>query len=94
MNANWKETPASMWAWLAQRFSALFALGLVTYHYFNPMNQRAQTLLIGFVLFHAVLGIRVILLDLGLNTKHQKLALFVLAGLGVVLFAAGALWNR
>ena len=94
MNSNWKETPVSMWAWLAQRFSAIFALGLVTYHYFNPMNQHAQTLLIGFVLFHAVLGVRVILLDFGLSPRYQKLALFVLAGLGVVLFTAGAIWNR
>jgi len=93
-NSNWKETPASMWAWIGQRLSAVFALGLVTYHYFNPLNQHAQTLLLGFVLFHAVLGVRVILLDIGLGTKHQKIALFVLAGLGAVLFAAGAIWNR
>jgi succinate dehydrogenase / fumarate reductase cytochrome b subunit len=92
--SNLKETPASMWAWLAQRFSAVFALGLVTYHYFNPLNQHAQTLLLGFVLFHAVLGVRVILLDLGLSTKHQKVALFLLAGLGLVLFTAGTIWNR
>jgi succinate dehydrogenase / fumarate reductase cytochrome b subunit len=83
-----------MWAWLAQRISAVFALGLVTYHYFNPMNQHAQTLLLGFVLFHAVLGVRVILLDFGLSARHQKLALFVLAGLGIVLFTAGTIWNR
>jgi len=92
--SNWKETPASMWAWLLQRFSAVFALGLVTYHYFNPVNQHAQNLLLGFVLFHAVLGLRVILLDLGLREKNHKLALFVLAGLGLLLFTAGALWNR
>ena len=94
MSTSYKATPASMWAWLAQRFSAVFALGLVVYHYFNPFNQHAQTLLLAFVLFHAVLGVRVILLDFGLNTKRQKLALFILTGLGIVLFAAGALWKR
>lgn len=94
MSTSLKETPASMWAWLAQRFSAVFALGLVTYHYLNPFNQHAQTLLLAFVLFHAVLGVRVILLDFGLNTKHQKMALFILAGLGIVLFGAGTLWKR
>jgi len=95
MSTNWKETPESMWAWLGQRFSALVALGLVIYHYFDPINQRAQNCLIAFVVFHAMLGVRVILLDLGvLREKHQKLALFVLSGVGVVLLAAGVLWNR
>jgi succinate dehydrogenase / fumarate reductase cytochrome b subunit len=55
----------SMWAWIGQRVSALFALGLVVFHYFDPVNERVQTLLIGFVIFHAVLGLRVILLDFG-----------------------------
>ena len=70
MNSNWKETPGSMWAWLAQRVSALFALGLVIYHYFNPCNPQAQNLLIGFVIFHAALGVRVILLDLGITKRY------------------------
>ena len=94
MNTNWNSTPASMWAWLGQRVSALFALGLVTYHFFNPFNQHAQTLLMAFVVFHAVLGVRVILLDFGLSTRHQKLALLLLAGLGIALFTAGTIWNR
>ena len=94
MNTNWNATPASMWAWLGQRFSALFALGLVTYHVINPLNPHAQTLLLVFVAFHAVLGLRVILMDFGLNTKHQKTALFVLVALGLALLTAGTLWNR
>jgi succinate dehydrogenase/fumarate reductase cytochrome b subunit len=59
----------SMWAWIGQRVSALFALGLVLFHYIDPVNERVQTLLIVFVLFHALLGVRVILLDLGVM-KH------------------------
>ncbi len=66
---NWKATPGSMWAWIGQRFSAVFALGLVVYHYFNPWNLHAQTLLVGFVGLHALLGLRVILMDLGLIGK-------------------------
>ena len=83
-----------MWAWLGQRASALFALGLVIYHFFDPGNHRVQTLLLGFVLIHAMLGVRVILLDFGMNARNHKVALVVLAGAGVVLFAAGTLWNR
>ena len=94
MSIKLNSTPASMWAWLAQRISAVFALGLVTYHVINPLNPHAQTLLLAFVVFHAVLGIRVILMDFGLNTKHQKTALFVLVAIGVALFTAGAIWNR
>ena len=94
MTPDWKDTPASMWAWLGQRLSALFALGLITYHYFDPVNQRAQNILLAFVLFHAVLGLRVILLDLGLDTKKHKSALVVLVLFGIVLATAGALWNR
>jgi len=57
----------SMWAWIGQRVSAVFALGLVIFHYINPLNERVQTLLILFVVFHALLGVRVILLDLGIG---------------------------
>ena len=91
---NWKETPASMWAWIAQRFSAMFALGLVIYHYFNPSNRHAQQLLIAFVAFHAFLGLRVILLDFGLKGRLHKVALFTLTGLALAIFTADAIWNR
>lgn len=57
----------SMWAWITQRLSAIFALALVVAHYINPLNQRVQTLLLAFVVLHALLGLRVILLDLGLG---------------------------
>ena len=66
---NWKETPGSMWAWIGQRFSAVFALGLVIFHYFYPWNLQAQNLLIVFVGFHALLGLRIILIDLGIIGK-------------------------
>jgi succinate dehydrogenase hydrophobic anchor subunit len=85
---------SSVWAWLAQRVSAVFALGLIVYHYFDPVNQRAQNVLMAFVVFHAVLGVRVILLDLGLDSRRHKSALVILVLFGVVLAAAGALWNR
>jgi succinate dehydrogenase / fumarate reductase cytochrome b subunit len=57
----------SMWAWIGQRVSAIFALALVVFHYIDPINERVQTLLIAFVIFHALLGLRVILLDIGLG---------------------------
>lgn len=67
-----KETPATMWAWIGQRISGVFALGLITYHYFDPINEHVQWMLIAFVGFHAMLGIRVILIDLGLIGGKPK----------------------
>lgn len=62
-----RETHLGMWAWLAQRASAIASLGLVLYHFYDPINARVQNLLMAFVLVHAVLGLRVILIDLGLT---------------------------
>lgn len=64
----------SMWAWIGQRISAIFALALVILHYIDPVDERVQTMLMGFVIFHALLGVRVILLDLGLgkNGIHKS----------------------
>jgi succinate dehydrogenase hydrophobic anchor subunit len=60
-----------MWAWLGQRVSAVFALALVVFHYIDPVNERVQTMLMVFVVVHALLGVRVILSDLGLGSgKH------------------------
>lgn len=81
-----------MWPWLLQRFSAVFALVLIAAHYVVPFNRRIQILLIAFVLFHAALGIRVILLDLGLPRRHEKTALVVLVGLAALLAGAEAAW--
>jgi succinate dehydrogenase hydrophobic anchor subunit len=91
---NLRATPAGMWAWIAQRASGVLALGLVTYHFFNPANRHTQQLLLAFVVFHAFLGIRVVLLDFGLNSRLHKVVLVVLTGLAIGVFTAGALWNR
>ena len=94
MNNKWKETPTSMWAWLFQRFTAMFAVALVAAHYFDPLNRRVQILLFGFVIFHALLGLRVILLDIGLNPRFHKVALWMLVSLGVFLIGGEIAWNR
>jgi succinate dehydrogenase/fumarate reductase cytochrome b subunit len=83
-----------MWAWIGQRLSAVFALALVVYHYFDPINQRAQTLLIAFVVFHAAIGVRTILLDLGLDIRKHKAALLVALAIGLLAVTAGTVWNQ
>ncbi len=55
-----------MWAWLAQRISALLILVLLVLHVTLTYRPVLQLLLLATVTFHAALGLRVILLDLAL----------------------------
>ncbi|MDR3764753.1 MAG: hypothetical protein P4M01_11725 [Acidobacteriota bacterium] len=54
---------AGMWAWVAQRISALLAVILIVAHLLFTWQPLLQFLLLLVVTFHAALGVRVILLD-------------------------------
>ncbi|MDP3039984.1 MAG: succinate dehydrogenase [Deltaproteobacteria bacterium] len=86
----WRSTLPGMWAWLLQRVSAILILLFLTLHFFLPYRRPLQFLLLLVVAFHASLGIRVLLIDLGANVKTQKF-LFI-----VFLFLAflGLVWVR
>jgi succinate dehydrogenase hydrophobic anchor subunit len=89
----WRDTKAGMWAWLLQRAAALALLVVIALHLRNPFLRAVQALLLGLVLLHGLLGMRVILLDLGLPVRWHR-ALFAGAlGLGVVIFAAVWHWR-
>lgn len=87
----WRGTRAGMWAWLLQRAAAVALLVVVALHLANPFQRSVQAALLALVLLHALLGVRVLLLDLGLPLRWHR-ALFVLA---LVLAAAlfWALWS-
>jgi len=87
----WRRTLPGMWAWLLQRVSAILILFFLILHFFFPYRRPLQFLLLLVVSFHASLGIRVFLIDLGVNVKAQKV-LFAVFGL---LAVAGLLllWN-
>ncbi len=88
----WKNTLPGMWAWLIQRVSAILILLFLTLHFFLPYRRPLQFLLLLVVSIHAALGIRVFLIDLGVNVKAQKI-LFILFLLLAVFFLF-FIWNH
>jgi succinate dehydrogenase / fumarate reductase cytochrome b subunit len=87
-----KSTPVGMWAWIWQRISAVAIVFLLGLHITLTYKPLIQFLLLTVVMFHAVLGLRVILLDFNLiNVKYQKALIAGLTALGVVMVAI--IWN-
>ena len=87
----WRSTLPGMWAWLFQRVSALFILLFLILHFFLPYRRPLQFLLLMVVAFHASLGLRVILIDLGANVKTQKILFIVF--LFMAAFGLFFIWN-
>ncbi len=87
----WRRTLPGMWAWLLQRVSAILILFFLILHFFFPYRRPLQFLLLFVVSFHASLGIRVLLIDLGANVKTQKI-LFTASVLTAILGLL-VVWN-
>ena len=80
-----------MWAWLLQRVSAIFIVVFLCLHVFFTYKPYLQFLLLLTVVFHAALGLRVILLDFNLvNVTHQRWLIPWLLGIGLVIL--GLVW--
>jgi succinate dehydrogenase hydrophobic anchor subunit len=76
-----------MWAWLLQRSAALGLLVVIVLHLRNPFRRPLQGVLLGLVLLHGLLGLRAMLLDVGVPVRWHR-ALFASAiALGALLFA-------
>jgi succinate dehydrogenase / fumarate reductase cytochrome b subunit len=89
----WRGTGAGLWAWLLQRVAALALVVVVVLHLRNPFVRSVQALLLALVLLHGLLGLRAILLDVGLPVRLHR-ALFAGAlGLAAVLFALAWWWR-
>jgi succinate dehydrogenase hydrophobic anchor subunit len=89
----WRDTKAGMWAWLIQRAAALLLIVVIVLHLTNPFRQAVQAALLGLVLIHALLGVRSLLLDVGVAQRRHR-ALFALAlGLAVAIFWAVWWWR-
>jgi succinate dehydrogenase hydrophobic anchor subunit len=89
----WRGTRLGLWAWLLQRGAAIALVVVIALHLRNPFQRPLQALLLALVLLHGLLGLRAILLDLGLPMRAQR-ALFVGAlVLGAVLFAGVWAWR-
>jgi succinate dehydrogenase hydrophobic anchor subunit len=80
----WRDTKLGMWAWLIQRGAAVALLVVVALHLANPFRRGVQAALLALVLLHALLGVRALLLDVGVPLPWHR-ALFWLA----LVLAAG-----
>ena len=80
----WRDTKAGMWAWLIQRAAAIALLLVIVLHLTNPFRRGVQAALLALVLLHALLGVRSLLLDVGLPLRWHR-ALFVLALVAAVM---------
>jgi succinate dehydrogenase hydrophobic anchor subunit len=80
----WRATPVGMWAWLIQRAAAIALLAVIAAHLVNPFRRGVQAALLALALLHALLGVRALLLDVGVSVRWHR-ALFVAA---VVMAAA------
>jgi succinate dehydrogenase hydrophobic anchor subunit len=74
----WRGTQLGMWAWLIQRAAAIGLLAVVVLHLVNPFRRGVQAALLALALLHALLGVRSLLLDVGLPQRWHR-ALFVAA---------------
>jgi succinate dehydrogenase hydrophobic anchor subunit len=72
----WRGTRAGMWAWLIQRAAAVLLLVVIAAHLINPFRRGVQAALLALALLHALLGVRALLLDVGVPVGWQR-ALFV-----------------
>lgn len=82
---NWRATTPGMWAWLAQRLAAIALIPLVLIHVTYPYKVVTQFLLVMAIVFHGLLGIRVLLIDVGMNVRREK-TLLAIAAVVALLF--------
>lgn len=81
-----ENTKAGMWAWIAQRVSALAIVVLVALHVTLTYKPILQFFLLLAVTFHAALGLRVVLLDFRLvDVKYQRALIGGLLALGLAV---------
>ena len=69
---------------------AAFNAALATFH--SPLFKLLEIALLGTVILHALNGIRITLIDLGIGHTRQRRMFWIYAlGLGALIFLAGAI---
>jgi succinate dehydrogenase / fumarate reductase, cytochrome b subunit len=69
---------------------AAFNAALATFH--NPLFKLLEIALLGTVILHALNGVRITLIDLGIGHSRQRRMFWIYAvGLGGLIFLAGAI---
>jgi len=83
----WRDTRVGMWAWLIQRAAAVGLLVVIAAHLVNPFRRSVQAALLGLALLHALLGVRALLLDVGLPMAWHRMLFIAALALAVAIFA-------
>lgn len=89
----WRGSTAGMWAWLIQRAAAIALLAVIVLHLVNPFRRGVQAVLLGLVLVHGLLGVRSLLLDVGLPLRWHRALLALALVLAAVLFTLAWQWR-
>jgi succinate dehydrogenase hydrophobic anchor subunit len=89
----WRGTRSGMWAWLIQRAAAVGLLLVIALHLVNPFRRGVQAALLALVLLHALLGVRSLLLDVGVPRRWHRALLVLALVLTAVLFAVVWRWR-
>jgi succinate dehydrogenase hydrophobic anchor subunit len=89
----WRDTKLGMWAWLIQRIAAVALLIVVALHLTNPFRRGVQAALLALVLLHALLGVRAVLLDLGVPLRWHRSLFWLALALSAVLFVLVWTWR-
>lgn len=89
----WRGTRLGLWAWLLQRAAALALVAVIALHLRNPFIRPVQAILLGLVLLHGLLGLRAILLDLGLPVRLHRALFLAALGSSLGLFALVWWWR-
>jgi succinate dehydrogenase / fumarate reductase, cytochrome b subunit len=69
---------------------AAFNAAMATFH--SPFFKLLEILLLGIVVLHALNGIRITLLDVGVGMDRQRQLFWIVSvGVGILIFLAGAI---
>ena len=82
-----------MWAWLVQRAAAILLLVVIALHLVNPFRRGVQAALLGLALLHALLGVRALLLDVGVPLRWHRALLALALALAALLFVVVWAWR-
>lgn len=89
----WRGTPAGMWAWLIQRAAAILLLVVIAAHLVNPFRRGVQAALLALALLHALLGVRALLLDVGVPVRWHRGLFAAALGLAAAIFVVVWTWR-
>jgi succinate dehydrogenase / fumarate reductase cytochrome b subunit len=91
--SGWRGAGAGLWAWLVQRVAAVLLLLAVGLHLRNPFVRYVQAVLLALVLLHGLLGVRSILLDMGLPVRFHRVLLAAALGVAAIAFLLVWWWR-